>query len=202
MRRMSLEPASTLEKTSRPRRSVPKKCCVDGAAPISGVWSKRGSYGVMWAAEDRARDPEEDDRRADDERRAPDEQAYPLAPGDARLRAAGRAPSSSSFGRLEADAWVQERGDDVRDEGDDHVRESDDQHAGREHGVVLQFGGLEGGQPDTAVVEEQLDRDEPAEEIPDLRCDDRDRGEQIAFRSTWRLMTVLRGSPLRYAVRV
>ena len=46
-----------------------------------------------------------------------------------------------------------------------------------EHGVVLQLGGFEGGQSDTAVVEEELDRDEPAEEIPDLRRDDRDRGE-------------------------
>ena len=43
MSRMSLEPARTLEKTSRPSRSVPKKCCVEGATPISGVWSNRGS---------------------------------------------------------------------------------------------------------------------------------------------------------------
>ena len=34
-----------------------------------------------------------------------------------------------------------------------------------EHGVVLQLCGFERGQPDPAVVEEELDRDEAAEQV-------------------------------------
>ena len=71
IRRMSLEPARTLEKTSRPSRSVPKKCCVEGATPISGVWSKRGSYGVMCSPRTAHATQKRMIVGADDEGRAP-----------------------------------------------------------------------------------------------------------------------------------
>ena len=89
---------------------------------------------------------------------------------------------------------VQERVEHVGDQRCDEVDDADDEGRARRR-EVLPLGRAVDELPDAVVVEDELDRDEAAEEIADLSRDDGDRGQE-EFRRTWRRMTVRRGRAL------
>ena len=184
MIRMSREPTITRENMSRPSWSVPNRCALDGALLMPSRFWAYGSCGAISRAEDRADDPERA-ARARRSRTSASAAARDQISRRATWRPAWSAPADStatsaigSFGGPQADARVQQRERDVGDQRHHHVDDADRQHARLEHRDVLLVGGVVGQQADAVVAEQELDDDEPADQVAGLRGDHRDRRQQ------------------------
>ena len=101
----------------------------------------------------------------------------------------------------EPDSWVEGRGDQVADQRRDEVHDADDEHAGEQHREVLHLCGRQREEADPGIAEELLDRHDAAEQVADLRRDDRDRREQAVPDDVARQDLRL-GSPFSVAVLV
>ena len=104
--------------------------------------------------------------------------------------------------RPEPDPWVERGVEDVGDQRDDEVDDPDHEDARGQQRKVLLSRRLVDEQADALVVEEHLDGDEAADEVPDLHGDDGDRRQEARFAARACARRPPDGRPFRYAVRV
>ncbi len=76
--------------------------------------------------------------------------------------------------RVQSDARVHPGDEEVGRQRRQHVDDADDDHAGRQHRQVLALGREQHRGAHPVVVEDLLDRDDPAEQVADLDGDDGD----------------------------
>ena len=182
IRRMLREPASTREKTSRPFVSVPKGCAQLGGCARRELVVEDRVVRRDEPGEQRAEDPEADHdapkttvgERSSSRSRSERAIRASLRTGRGRRRRRRAALTPCS----EADPWVEDCVEDVRDQRDDEVDDADHEDAGGEQREVLLLRRLVDQPADALVVEEHLDGDEAADEVADLDGDDGDRRQQ------------------------
>ena len=178
--RMLREPARTREKMSRPFVSVPNGKPHSGGRLVGNWLSKIGSYRVTRPGKSAQKTQKASTRLPMTHRRGAEEQPKALAcePRALSLRRR-RCDGASTMRHIrsapEPDPRVERGVEDVGDQRDDEVHDPDHEHAGGQEREVLLPRGLVHEQADALVVEEDLDGDEAADEVPDLHRDDRDR---------------------------